>query len=276
VARAHARPRRPRARPPTRTLRAHGLAVGLPSDDDMGNSEVGHNALGAGPVFEQGAKLVNQAIATGRSSGQETWRWLVDGARERRAPVHFLGLLSDGNVHSHIDHLNAMIAAVPRRGGASRAGAHPARRPRRPETSALDLRRRARGLPQGCPGGFDYRVASGGGRMKVTMDRYEADWAMVERGWAAHVHGDGGASARWPRPSRPSARESPRGDRPEPPGLRHRRRARRPGGPHPRRRLGGVLQLPRRPRDRDHPGLRARRRSRPSSGARAPRCATPG
>ena len=49
-----------------RTLKAHGTAVGLPSDADMGNSEVGHNALGAGRVFEQGAKLVQSAIDTGQ------------------------------------------------------------------------------------------------------------------------------------------------------------------------------------------------------------------
>ena len=48
---------------PTVTLKAHGTAVGLPSDKDMGNSEVGHNALGAGRVFDQGAKLVNAAIS---------------------------------------------------------------------------------------------------------------------------------------------------------------------------------------------------------------------
>lgn len=48
-----------------RTVRAHGMAVGLPSDDDMGNSEVGHNALGAGQVIAQGAKLVDNAIADG-------------------------------------------------------------------------------------------------------------------------------------------------------------------------------------------------------------------
>ena len=50
------------AKYPMVTLRAHGTAVGLPSDDDMGNSEVGHNALGSGQVFAQGAKLVSQSI----------------------------------------------------------------------------------------------------------------------------------------------------------------------------------------------------------------------
>ena len=51
---------------PTVRLKAHGTAVGLPSDDDMGNSEVGHNALGAGQVFAQGAKLVTQSIESGK------------------------------------------------------------------------------------------------------------------------------------------------------------------------------------------------------------------
>src|ERR1044071_6868093 len=83
-------------------LRAHGRAVGLPSDDDMGNSEVGHNALGCGRIYAQGAKLVNAAIASGRLFDGTTWRAVVErGARG--GAVHFLGLLSDGNVHSHID-----------------------------------------------------------------------------------------------------------------------------------------------------------------------------
>src|SRR5689334_23984405 len=58
-------------------LRAHGQAVGLPSNDDMGNSEVGHNALGAGKIYEQGAKLVNKAIATGALFESETWKQIV-------------------------------------------------------------------------------------------------------------------------------------------------------------------------------------------------------
>ena len=175
---------------PTRQLRAHGLAVGLPSDDDMGNSEVGHNALGAGRVFEQGARLVNQAIASEAMFRGETWRWLVDGARERGAPVHFIGLLSDGNVHSHVEHLYAMIRRCHAEGVPS-VRVHALLDGRDvPETSALTYVDALEAFLQGFPG-RDYRVASGGGRMKVTMDRYEADWAMVARGWATHVHGEG-------------------------------------------------------------------------------------
>ena len=58
-------------------LAAHGPAVGLPSDDDMGNSEVGHNALGAGRIFAQGAKLVNQALASGAIFDTPVWQSVV-------------------------------------------------------------------------------------------------------------------------------------------------------------------------------------------------------
>ena len=79
-------------------LNAHGTAVGLPSDDDMGNSEVGHNAIGAGRVFEQGARLVNTALKTGRIFQSGVWDNIVRRS-QNGGTVHFIGLLSDGNVH---------------------------------------------------------------------------------------------------------------------------------------------------------------------------------
>ncbi|MBR4873232.1 MAG: 2,3-bisphosphoglycerate-independent phosphoglycerate mutase, partial [Clostridia bacterium] len=97
------------AKYPMVSLKAHGTAVGLPSDDDMGNSEVGHNALGAGQVFAQGAKLVTQSIESGKMFASDTWKLLVSNVKENDSTLHFLGLFSDGNVHSHIDHLKAMI-----------------------------------------------------------------------------------------------------------------------------------------------------------------------
>jgi 2,3-bisphosphoglycerate-independent phosphoglycerate mutase len=174
-------------------LRAHGTAVGLPSDDDMGNSEVGHNALGAGRVFDQGAKLVNHAIATGALFRGEAWQRAVARVRASGEPLHFLGLLSDGNVHSHLDHLFAMLRRAAEE-GVSKVRVHALLDGRDvPETSALDytdrLEAELAGLNSG--GNRDYKVASGGGRMKVTMDRYNAEWAMVERGWQAHVRGEG-------------------------------------------------------------------------------------
>src|SRR6187455_3434005 len=83
-------------------LCAHGKAVGLPTDDDMGNSEVGHNALGAGKIYAQGSMLVGRAIKSGAIFEGETWNQVV-ARGTRGGAVHFLGLLSDGNVHSHLD-----------------------------------------------------------------------------------------------------------------------------------------------------------------------------
>jgi 2,3-bisphosphoglycerate-independent phosphoglycerate mutase len=180
------------ARSLTTRLRAHGTAVGLPSDDDMGNSEVGHNALGAGRVFDQGAKLVTSALATGALFRGETWRRATARVRESGEPLHFIGLLSDGNVHSHQDHLEAMLRQAARE-GVKKLRVHALLDGRDvPETSALEyVDRLERVLAELVAAGVDARVASGGGRMKVTMDRYEADWAMVERGWRLHVRGEG-------------------------------------------------------------------------------------
>ena len=88
-------------------LKAHGTAVGLPSDEDMGNSEVGHNALGCGQVYSQGAKLVGESIENGSLYASETWKDLVANAEGKA--MHFIGLLSDGNVHSNIHHLIALL-----------------------------------------------------------------------------------------------------------------------------------------------------------------------
>ena len=172
-------------------LRAHGTAVGLPSDEDMGNSEVGHNALGAGRVFDQGAKLVDRAIATRSLFEGETWQ-AIGGRCGDGGSLHLIGLLSDGNVHSHIDQLLALIHEASQLGVASLC-VHPLLDGRDvDETSALRYVARleeALGAHDGHAG-KRYRVASGGGRMVVTMDRYEADWSVVETGWNAHVHGD--------------------------------------------------------------------------------------
>ena len=101
---------------PNTRLKAHGTAVGLPSDDDMGNSEVGHNALGSGQVFAQGAKLVSLSIETGKMFASETWNELISNVKKTGGTLHFLGLFSDGNVHSHIDHLKAMLVEAKKEG----------------------------------------------------------------------------------------------------------------------------------------------------------------
>jgi 2,3-bisphosphoglycerate-independent phosphoglycerate mutase len=173
-------------------LKAHGTSVGLPSDSDMGNSEVGHNAIGAGRIFEQGAKLVSQAIASGSLFTGPTWRRLVDRVKETGGSFHLIGLLSDGNVHSHIDHLEALIRRLASE-GVGKIRIHPLADGRDvdPVSFHLYLDRLEGLLREVSEGGVDARVASGGGRMQITMDRYEADWAMVRRGWATHVAGKG-------------------------------------------------------------------------------------
>ena len=187
-----------RASVPTRQLRAHGRAVGLPSDADMGNSEVGHNALGAGRVVRQGAALVGDAIASGALFASETWAWLVEPLVGADHTLHLCGLLSDGNVHAHIDHVHALV------NGAAQAGVERLRVHALADGRDVDdgsyghyLQRLDDELAAHRAAGRDYRIASGGGRMLVTMDRYDADWRIVERGWATHVLGDAPRFADW-------------------------------------------------------------------------------
>ena len=176
---------------PMVALKAHGTAVGLPSDDDMGNSEVGHNALGSGQVFAQGAKLVSQSIESGKMFSSSAWQEIVGNVKDG-GTLHFLGLFSDGNVHSHIDHLKAMLIRA-KEDGVSKVRIHILLDGRDVgETSALDYVEPFEAFIASMrDGSFDIKIASGGGRMQITMDRYEANWAMVELGWKTHVLGEG-------------------------------------------------------------------------------------
>ncbi|MBO5269786.1 MAG: 2,3-bisphosphoglycerate-independent phosphoglycerate mutase, partial [Clostridia bacterium] len=161
---------------PMVALKAHGTAVGLPSDDDMGNSEVGHNALGAGQVFAQGAKLVSNSIESGKMFASSTWQELIGNVKANASTLHFLGLFSDGNVHSHIDHLKAMVAQA-KTEGVKTVRVHILLDGRDVgETSGMDYIAPFEAfLASLCDASFDAKIASGGGRMKITMDRYEAN-----------------------------------------------------------------------------------------------------
>jgi len=177
----------------TSTLKAHGTAVGMPSDDDMGNSEIGHNAIGCGRVFEQGASLVSDAIEQGILFDGATWKELIDNVNTHDSGLHFIGLFSDGNVHSHIDHLEAMLAEAKKQ-GVKKAYVHILLDGRDvPPTSALEYVTRLESFLAALKAGsdIDFAIASGGGRMKITMDRYQANWGMVELGWKTHVLGEG-------------------------------------------------------------------------------------
>ena len=177
---------------PMVSLKAHGTAVGLPSDDDMGNSEVGHNALGAGQVFAQGAKLVSNSIESGKMFASATWQELIANVKANGSTLHFLGLFSDGNVHSHIDHLKAMLKQA-KAEGVNRVRIHILLDGRDVgETSALEYINPFEAFIADLrDASYDVKIASGGGRMTITMDRYEANWAMVEAGWKTHVLGEG-------------------------------------------------------------------------------------
>ena len=176
---------------PMAALRAHGTAVGMPSDEDMGNSEVGHNAIGAGRVFAQGAKLVAESIASGNLWQGQAWKEVIATAKQG-GTLHFIGLFSDGNVHSHIGHLRAMLDQA-KKEGVSKVRLHILLDGRDVgETSALDYVDPFEAYLDGLRSAdFDVAIASGGGRMTITMDRYEAHWAMVQRGWDIHVRGEG-------------------------------------------------------------------------------------
>ena len=183
-----------RAKSPNTRLKAHGTAVGLPSDEDMGNSEVGHNAMGCGRVFSQGAALVSASIAGGAMFRGQAWKEIVANAGAAEAPstLHFIGLFSDGNVHSHMDHLKAMIVQA-KAEGLKKVRVHVLFDGRDVgETSALEYIDPFEDFLKGLNSdGFDARIASGGGRMWITMDRYGANWPQVERGWKVHVLGEG-------------------------------------------------------------------------------------
>jgi 2,3-bisphosphoglycerate-independent phosphoglycerate mutase len=185
-----------KAKSPHTELKAHGKAVGLPSDEDMGNSEVGHNAMGCGRVFNQGAALVSASIESGAMFQGRAWKDIIANVLSPPGSgvhkLHFIGLFSDGNVHSHLNHLKAMIRQA-KKEGVKKVRVHTLFDGRDVgETSALEYVDPFEAfLKEESSGGFDARIASGGGRMWITMDRYGADWSMVERGWKTHVHGEG-------------------------------------------------------------------------------------
>lgn len=176
-----------------RLLKAHGTAVGLPSDADMGNSEVGHNALGAGQIVDQGAKCVDAALSNGSIFNHEGWQY-IEAVTKKGGTLHLIGLLSDGGVHSRYDQLMLLINGAIKRGTVHKIRLHVLHDGRDVEdgTAVQWLKRlnddlnaiNAKNL-----GEVDLKIASGGGRMLVTMDRYESDWKIVERGWDAHILG---------------------------------------------------------------------------------------
>ena len=174
------------------TLKAHGRWIGMPEQDDLGNSEVGHNTIGAGRVFDQGAKVVQQAIANGEIFRRSIWRDAVARVIANNSTLHFLGLLSDGNVHAHQAHLHAMISQA-KIEGVRRVRVHALLDGRDVDVKSAEryLGHLLVHMQQLRSSDFDVEIASCGGRMSITMDRYQANWEMVKRGWELHVLGKG-------------------------------------------------------------------------------------
>jgi 2,3-bisphosphoglycerate-independent phosphoglycerate mutase len=167
------------ARYPHGTLAASGEAVGLPLGQ-MGNSEVGHLTIGSGRILLQDLARVHHAVADGSLARNEALTAAFVRARERGGDVHLLGLVSYGGVHSHIDHLRALLALAESEGMAERTWIHAFTDGRdvSPRAAVSDLA----GLPV-------ERIATVCGRY-YAMDR-DNRWDRTDRAAAAILVGEG-------------------------------------------------------------------------------------
>jgi len=173
------------------TLYTHGHYVGLPAVADIGGSEVGHLTMGAGEVLPQGPTRIEQMMDSGEFFEGKTLNGIIDKCLEADTPLHLLGLLSDGKVHSHVEHIYRIIDHAEKR-GIRRLYVHALLDGRDvPFQSALDyvepMEARLEEIGKSHPG-WDYAIASGGGREVITMDR-DTNWDKVKRGWETHVLG---------------------------------------------------------------------------------------
>jgi 2,3-bisphosphoglycerate-independent phosphoglycerate mutase len=166
-------------------LRTSGLAVGLP-EGQMGNSEVGHTNLGAGRIVYQDLVRINRAVEDGSFFQNPVLLEAMKRAKAESGTVHLMGLFSDGGVHSHVDHLHALLELA-RREGVPRAFVHAFLDGRdTPPKSGVDYMR-----------AFEKRVGEiGYGKIASVCGRFWAmdrdkRWDRVEKGWAMMVRGEG-------------------------------------------------------------------------------------
>ncbi len=174
-------------------LQASGEAVGI-LPGQMGNSEVGHNAIGSGQIIKQGIAGIEAAFSTGDIWRSKAWRGAMkqlgagQGKNVSAHTLHFCGIFSDGGVHSDISHLERMIEQAYAE-GVRRIRIHCVfdGRDVAPQSEPKYIER----LEKFCQKfkDADFRIASGGGRMVAVADRYENDWNMVKLGWDMMVHG---------------------------------------------------------------------------------------
>ena len=170
-------------------LEASGESVGILSGD-MGNSEVGHNAIGSGQIIKQGIARVEEAFDTGAIWQNPNWEKIISNVKDNSSTLHFAGIFSDGNVHSSISHLERMIKRANEE-GIKKIRVHLMIDGRDvPPQSEPKYINRLEDFFKTFDESCDYKIASGGGRMVVVCDRYENDWNMVKKGWDMMVHGE--------------------------------------------------------------------------------------
>ncbi len=167
-------------------LSASGMDVGLP-DGQMGNSEVGHLNLGAGRVVYQDLTRINKAIEDGSLADNETFKESLATAKGGKRTLHFIGLVSDGGVHSHQDHLCAMVAMAAE-AGVENIMVH----------AITDGRDTSPTAGAGYISEVEDRIAAHGATIATVVGRYYAmdrdrRWERVKLAWDAIVHGKGEA-----------------------------------------------------------------------------------
>jgi len=176
---------------PYTQLWTHGKYVGLPSENDLGGSEVGHMTMGAGVIKQQGPTLIKELIQNGEFFEIPVLTKIIKNCLNHDTPLHLLGLLSDGNIHSHQDHMLAIVRHA-FQAGISRCYVHALLDGRDVGVqSALTYTEKFEKLFAELKeqrGEIDYAFASGGGRESITMDR-DNNWEKVEEGWNIHVKG---------------------------------------------------------------------------------------
>lgn len=174
------------------SLEASGEAVGI-LKGQMGNSEVGHNALGAGQIIKQGIAKIEDDFQTGAIWQSAAWRGAITNVKEHSSTLHFSGIFSDGGVHSSLSQLFEMLEQAQKE-GIERVRIHLVLDGRDVPPQSADqyikiLEDKIQYLKTISDFPLDYRIASGGGRMVFIADRYESDWSIVKKGWDALVYG---------------------------------------------------------------------------------------
>ena len=172
---------------PHTTLQASGLAVGLP-DGQMGNSEVGHITIGCGSIIKQDLVRIDEASADGSLAQNPALLAAIERAKQKQRPLHLLGLVSDGGVHSHTNHLEALLYACQANGVAAVVHAITDGRDTAPRCAAQFIERLQVVLTE--TGG---QLASICGRF-YAMDR-DKRWERTKVAWDAYVNGVGTTAA---------------------------------------------------------------------------------